>query len=578
MKTKTGIPVIRSGQALQSLRDSGYSLAAALGEPVDNSLEAAANNIDLWLLEEEGANAKKRVHQIVIADDGRGMDPETLQHYLQLGFSTRYMSKKTIGKYGVGAKLAALNFGRRIEVWSRTRDNEGWLYVRFDLDEALAQEENGEEIFIEEPNQSTGPPELAAFFPKGSGTVVVWSKVDRLEEGRRAADANKLRVEVEKELSRIFRYFLSGGIRIAVNGTDLLPHDPLLLMEGTWADKVIEESLDGGKSEGKGKAKTTRPDHHYPGTVLGDETIEVGDAQARLRVTLYPKEVTRKRGLGGDKFAKALRVPENWGAISFIRLDREINYTNVPRLFPGGVEWQDRFVGIEVSFTPDHDEFFGVRNVKRGVEPHEEFRAEMSKRLKKLLQAARTQLEERWGALQREDHDKDGEHAPVVEAAAEANRTLPKPRVKGPAPDEEKRILDDLATDVGRTNDAEKQVYLDRIKDQPFVVESVDFPGTNFIDLQHLNDKVIIRLNTRHRFYRELWEPVNEIAQRSAGAISPEQAVQAAKRTIEALTLLLIAYGKAESMHEDPQERYGELRSYWGQFLDSLMGKVKNIK
>ena len=70
---------------------------------------------------------------------------------------------------------------------------------------------------------------------------------------------------------------------------------------------------------------------------------------------------------------------------------------------------------------------------------------------------------------------------------------------------------------------------------------------------------------------------MKEIADRSAGAVSGEQAVQAAKRTIEALTLLLIAYGKAESMNEDPHERYGELRSYWGQFLDSLMSKVKKV-
>jgi hypothetical protein len=579
MKTKTRIPIIRSGQALQSLRDSGYSLAAALGEPIDNSLEADANNIKLWLLEEQGTGTKKRVHKIVISDDGRGMDPETLQHYLQLGFSTRYMSKKTIGKYGVGAKLAALNFGRRIEVWSRTREKEGWLHVCFDLDEALAQEAGGEEVFIEEPDENAPPNDLAEHFPQGSGTVVVWSKVDRLEEGRRAPDAQALRLEVEKELSRIFRHFLSGGIKISVNTTELLPHDPLFLMEGTWADRVIEETVESGKGDGKGRSKLPRPEQHYPATLLGDdEPIKVGGAEARLRVTLFPKEVTRKRGQGGDDFAKKLRLPENEGSISFVRLNREINYTNVPRLFPRGVQEPDRFIGIEVSFTPDHDEFFGVRNVKRGVEPHEEFRVELSKRLKKLLDTARRQLDERWGSVAREDHEKEGEHAPVVQAAAEANRTLPKPRVKGPEPEEEKRILDDLAKDVGHTSEAEKQVYLDRIREQPFVVESVDFPGTNFIDIQHLNDKVIIRLNTRHRFYRELWEPVSEIAERSAGAISPEQAIQAAKRTIEALTLLLIAYGKAESMHEDPQERYGELRAYWGQFLDSLMGKVKNVK
>ena len=36
----------------------------------------------------------------------------------------------------------------------------------------------------------------------------------------------------------------------------------------------------------------------------------------------------------------------NKGCISFVRLDREINYTPVPRIFPRGVENPDRFIEI----------------------------------------------------------------------------------------------------------------------------------------------------------------------------------------------------------------------------------------
>src|SRR2546426_7741519 len=108
--TNTRIPAILTGRALTSLRDAGFDLPTALGEPTDNSLEAAANNVWIWLDEATDRRGKKHIHRIVIADDGDGMTEETLQHYLQLGFSTRYMSEETIGKYGVGAKLAALNF------------------------------------------------------------------------------------------------------------------------------------------------------------------------------------------------------------------------------------------------------------------------------------------------------------------------------------------------------------------------------------------------------------------------------------------------------------------------------------
>jgi len=564
--------MILTGLALNSLRDSGYSLAAALGEVIDNSIEANSNNILVRLEEDtKGRGGKRHIHRIIASDDGQGMDPETLHHYLQIGFSTQYMSTTTIGKYGVGAKLAALNYCRQIDVWSRTDDGDPWWHVCFDLDSALEEEKKGEEIGVESPTIQPVSDDIVSFLPKGSGTMVVWSKVDRLEERRWAADANALRVDVEKELSRMFRYFLDGGIHITVNETKLLPHDPLFLMKGTWADKVLAEYYARGEKKGEKKL-------HFPATRIAKEPIKIADSIATLIVTLYPREVARKRGLGGDELARKLRVPENEGSISFVRLNREINYTNVPRIFPRGVQEADRFIGIEISFKPELDNYFGVRNVKRRVEPHDELRTQIRKHLEKYVPEARTQLDEIWGKVAREDSQHEGEHTSIIKAVKEANLTLPKARAKGPESEDERiGILEDLAKDVGKTSEKEKQEYLDRIRDLPFVVESVDFPGTNFIDIQHIDGQVIIRVNTRHRFYRDLWEPIRQIASQEPGTISGAEAAQAARRTIEALTLLIIAYGKAESMHGNPRDQYGDLRAYWGQFLDSLMGKVKDV-
>nr|WP_316640827.1 hypothetical protein [uncultured Roseateles sp.] len=67
------------------------------------------------------------------------------------------------------------------------------------------------------------------------------------------------------------------------------------------------------------------------------------------------------------------------------------------------------------------------------------------------------------------------------------------------------------------------------------------------------------------------------ISQRDPGTVSGDEAVKAARRTIEAMSLLLIAYGKAESMHSNPVEQYADLTQYWGQFLGTLLNKVKNV-
>ena len=151
-----------------------------------------------------------------------------------------------------------------------------------------------------------------------------------------------------------------------------------------------------------------------------------------MRVTLYPTEVLRKRGSGGDKLATKLRVPENEGRISFVRLDREVSYINVPRIFGRAVTPMDRFIGIEVSFRPGLDDYFGIRNVKRGVEPHGELREKIRGILSKYVMTARKEIEEVWGAAAREDVATRGEHSSVLSAAKDADRTLPKGRAKGP--------------------------------------------------------------------------------------------------------------------------------------------------
>lgn len=572
------IPVVLTGQALRSLRDSGYSLPAALGEVVDNSLEANANHIGVRL-DEAQEKGKRHIHRIAVSDDGNGMDDYTLQHYLQIGFSTRYMSTSTIGKYGVGAKLAALNFGRRIDVWSRDDAAKPWRHTFFDLDALSDAEKRGEPVGIEPPDEEPVPNDLIEMLPPGTGTLVVWSRVDRLEEGRRAPDATALRVDVEKEFSRMFRYFLDGGININVNGTDLLPHDPLFLMKDTWADKVLNEHVARLAKAARADGEEREPEpRHFGAQTIATEAIKVGGSEAKATLTLYPSEVTRQRGRGNDDLAKRLRVPENEGAISFIRLDREINYTNVPRIFPRGVEDADRFFGIEIAFTPELDDYFGVRNVKRGVEPHDELRNKLRAFLQKYLPEARVKLDESWGQAAQEAKEHRGEHTEILEAVKDVDRVLPKSRVKESADEKERdRAWDDLARDVVGNDEETKASYLERVKELPFVIESVDFPGSVFMDIQHVDRKVLIRLNTRHRFYREMWEPIKSIAERDAGSVSPEEAVRTARRTLEALTLMVVAYGKAESMDEAPREHFGELRIHWGGFLDTLMGKIKGV-
>ncbi|MCV6620118.1 MAG: ATP-binding protein [Cellvibrionaceae bacterium] len=576
------ISIIQPGQALMSLRDSGYSFPTAIAEVIDNSLEADANNINVKLFESINGNKKKHVERVAIADDGYGMPIDVLHRYMVIGHSTRWMKKDTIGKYGVGAKLAALNFALKIEAWSRTSSNEAWQYVCFDLQEALDFEQSGkaEQVGVNAPTEQEIPEEYRDLLSGETGTLIVWSKVDRLENGRAAASVNDLIAELTKELGRIFRVFINDGINIKLNNKKIVHHDPLFLMDDSWADQLLTKELKKTAPEQSPK----KGNKHFGATVIADRVpiMTVDGKEATLTLTLYPREVTRARGMGGDTLAKKLRVPENQGSLSFMRLGREIAYTNVPRIFGRGVAEADRFIGIEVSFPPVFDEYFGVRNVKRGVEPFNDLRNKIRDELKNYLETARKLLEESWNQIAQQTKAHSGEHSRMEEELAEATKSMPKPPKRDELPPKEQekeqdQELENLAEDTGSdSSKEEKESYKDSKRGLPFVIENVSYPGKSFIDIRHLSNQTIIRINTRHRFYREMWQPLNEIAEKDAGSVNGTDAVRTARRAVEGLTLMLAAYAKAQSMEQNPHQ-YDDLTAYWGQFVDTLMSKIKGV-
>jgi len=564
------VHVIQTVQALFALRDSGYSLSTALAEVVDNSIEAGARNIDV-VLNEAFKGGKGYVDRISIVDDGIGMAVETLARYLVIGFSTRWMRTDTIGKYGVGAKLAALNFGLRIDVWSRQSANEAWHRVELDLGEMLEAEKAGnvDAVTIAPPRESAPPLDIVPIPPKGAGTIVVWSEVDRLEVGRVQDSFENLVADARKELARIFREFISGGVQLSVNKRSLLPFDPLFLMSGTLADDILT-------SEQTGKELS---DHFAPKLVIADREeiyIKEAGASAYLTVTLAPGAVLRKRYKGGDDLARKLGLTEAQGVISFVRRKREISYTVVPRILPGGIKDTDRFIGIEVSFDPELDQYFGVRNVKRGVEPHGEVRNRIRQLLKGYIGTARKALQEHWREEDRKAKTSSGEHENVVDAASEVDKGLPQGRV---APLSEVAMLQmyrDLAKDVGHDDPAAIDKYVERVSSRPFAVETVDVPGKTFIDITYLGgSKIIVRVNKRHKFYREIWAQLKQIA--DGGVEASDELRTVARRATDGLTLMVIAYARATAMEDDP-EIFEELSNYWGVFLDTMMSKVTSAE
>jgi hypothetical protein len=351
------VELIATDTALLSLRSSGHDYCSAVGEVIDNSLQANANNIRCRIFTEKKAIGKNKratevVDRVAVGDDGDGMDRQTLHNALKLGYSTRYDNRKGMGRFGVGAKMGGISQAKRIDLYSRQSVNDPWLHTYIDLDEIKA----GEMKFIPNPEEAEIPEDCKDLINQ-QGTLVIWSKTDRLEEteagGGRRADTVK--TDLVHYIARTFRKFIDSGINIELDGTKVYAHDPLFLMTSTWFHQngQLDPTAEINVNEGF--------DFPIPHDLIQNSRVEV-------ILTLLPEAFHRVRGAGVHAFAKSHRIDENEG-ISILRADREIFHGYLRGVQPSldGREI-DRFIGKESQFEPALDECFQVRNVKKGAE------------------------------------------------------------------------------------------------------------------------------------------------------------------------------------------------------------------
>lgn len=553
--------IIQVDTALQSMRDSGFDLTAAAGEPIDNSIEAGASTIRV--LTRYSAD-KKCINEIAFADNGTGIDPAIMAHVLSMGYSTRYGQRGSLGRFGVGVKLAGLSLGKRIDVYSMQAGSKAIWHSYLDLDEIAAKKQT----HITAEQVSRWPEEYADAMadPDGqpsSGTIVIFGKVDRLTSGGHyGTSLSQKNSDLRTFIARTYRYFLDKGLVIELNGTKVTLLDPLFLLDNP---RVIE------------RYKPENP----RGEVIQEDDIEIvkGHNPIHVTVTVAPVEFRWEKQEGGqrDRWGKDIRefqIPDSAGKISMVRNGREINYDIVARLLPGGIDKVDRYIGIEVRFPAELDEFFQVRNVKRGAVPVDKLREELKSWLILPVRAARKKIREHWGVVETAKQAQNPEHQDATDAAARAEQTAPKGQAGwGYTEEQSDRIIGELLRDLGVHDDPQKSAEVrQQIQDKPTMFDG-DWPGKEMFEITHLNGQAIVRLNHRHPFIRDIYDALKTAGNGDGEDLSPEEVTDLIRKAKRGLDVLFLAYAKGENMHPKP-EIFDDLRSYWGMFTQSYLNEL----
>lgn len=566
-------PIIEVDKALESMRDAGFDLMAAAGEPIDNSIEANATAIRIA---PRYSKDKKHITEIAFADNGRGIELGMLAHVLKMGYSSRYGQRKGLGRFGVGLKLAALSVGTRIEVYTKAAGSDRYYMAYLDLAEISA----GKQKVISATEVSGWPHEYADLMsdakgdPFESGTLVLWQHIDRLSSGGTYGASLEAKIaDLRKFIARVYRQFLDQGLQIELAGKQVTLHDPLFLLD----DPRINSRY--------AKRKELSPEQ-LKGKLIEETDLTIDGQNVHVTVAIVPEIFRHKSGDGGevDIDGKEIREfqinQENEGRISMMRNGREIYYDIVPRMLTGGVTKGDRYIGIEVSFPAELDEYFQVRHVKRGAEPVNKLREALREWLKRPVRQARKEVRRHWTdvAIAQQAESVDGRNPAIQDAVDRAEQTSPRGQAGlSLTPEQEAKkvdeILGDLEIDVEEDAETANKLRA-QITGHPMTILDGNWPGKELLAIDHLNGKAVVRLNHRHPFIRDIYDALRETASKPFDEQESADMHDLISRTSMSLDMLFLAYAKAENLHREPEELFDDLRSYWGQHTQAYMKEL----
>lgn len=354
-----------AARLIESLRYIGYGNYEAIADLVDNSIDAEASLVQVRVQLRDGQ------HQIVVADDGTGMDFMTLDQAMRLGSLTARDLNSDLGKFGMGLVTASLSIAKRCHVITRGPD--GCWSSAWDVDEIQSQN-----AFVKHLAEATAEEiEIIDGFTDGHpGTVVVLSKCDNISNKNTTNFASTLK----HHLGRVHRYFIEADRRkVTVNSEAVEPRDPLQLTDGA-TDVVIDEIV--------------------PVTI--NEAGHKRTENIRARIALVPEPTASDLDIGlalknqGFYVMRNQREVMNAVTLEFFTKHNDFNRMRGEIFFPGTL---DRLVGIEftkrqVNFEKSlYDQLANVlvpvcRSIKRGAVQRR--RAKTSDEQKQLhLQAAK---------------------------------------------------------------------------------------------------------------------------------------------------------------------------------------------
>jgi hypothetical protein len=433
-----------------ALRSLGYDNLSAVSDIMDNSLDAEASLIKLEVLEGD------KFPEILIADDGFGMDWDTLDQALRLGSDVSRDLDTTLGKFGMGLSTGSLALARRVEVITRHRGTDIYLKSFSDAEEVISEND-----FVKYLGEASDEDiELFhKFLPTAEhGTIIRLMNCDKIKN----TNLKQFKNTLKNEISRVFREFISSGKKFYVNGEECLSYDPMMLPDGgeVYSDESYDITF---KNE------------------IGEDITEL----VRLRLVILPDF--------GQEGNRERKINSSNSGFYVLRNNREVISAKSFGFFTKHPSY-NRFRG-EIYFSDELDELMGVNFTKKNLDIHQSIFDKINTDLKHQLRAIRKQIEKGKATISAEDIDHKESERLITKKASLLN--LPK--------DGEKKKVEFEASDKGKREkdekDKDKKKRIKRPEIRCRFEAQHDGKGGHFYEARMEGKTVVIVWNIDHPFY-----------------------------------------------------------------------------
>ena len=485
---------------VRGMRDVGYrNSATAIDDLVDNSFEAAAENVHV-VLHDDGSGRKGNVTQIAVIDDGCGMIPEMIRLSVLWGGTHRENSRKGIGRFGYGLPSASVSQGQRFEVYSQPEG--GDLHMTAvdlqEIEQGKFRNRDGE-IVVPEAKPATLPRFVQNYidehmdgkWPKG--TVVVIDKLDKCTWKAINAFRNNL-----LEHFGVTYHKLRANVSMYVNGTFVDPIDPLFLTPGyRWFD------LDADRARALDPMPVDIKDADS-GDVIGRITVRMSYMPETFAATDKSRSTTGRNQ--NPRFA----ILKNYNGFIVSRMGRVIDLVTRN-------EWTtfvnyDRFLKIEIDFDASLDEFMTVPTTKQSVTISEKvWNALEGQGLKKAIEQLRKEVKDA-----RQQKDTTGDAASggkrASEAAMEQSALVSTPlsterreKQKEVGRDRLLKKAQSIAAETGKPVEQVEREIEAELAGKCYKVSLRSVPGGTFFEVEQLGATKVLWLNKASRFFKDVY-------------------------------------------------------------------------